>query len=173
MFYFDGVIVVEGKGDVSYLSSFINAEYVILNGYDMPDDVLDYLTNIKNRKIVVLTDPDEAGICIENKLRSAGFIYEYKKVNIKSCDKNGKHGIAECEKSEILRVFNEELINDNPFKNSLSKAEFNELGMMESQKNRDELSKIFHLGFCNAKTLYKRLNYNGITAKDIKEKYGN
>ena len=46
MKYFDGVIVVEGTGDVSFLSSFINAEYVILNGYDMPSDTIDYLANI-------------------------------------------------------------------------------------------------------------------------------
>ena len=35
-YYFDGVIVVEGKSDVSYLSSFIDSRYFITNGYAVP-----------------------------------------------------------------------------------------------------------------------------------------
>ena len=72
MKYFNGVIVVEGTGDSSYLSSFICAEYVVLNGYDMPEDVVDYLKHIKNRKILVMTDPDDAGFSIEKRLKETG-----------------------------------------------------------------------------------------------------
>ena len=34
-YYFNGVIVVEGKSDVSYLSSFIDSLYFTTNGYDI------------------------------------------------------------------------------------------------------------------------------------------
>lgn len=169
MKYFDGVIVVEGTGDVSFLSSFINAEYVILNGYDMPKDTLDYLLHIKNRKIVVLTDPDEAGQTIESRLAKTGLTYKYKKANIEKCNKHGKHGIAECTKEEILRLFSNELKEETESHETISQREFADFGFMESSEKRESVSQIFHLGNCNSKTLFKRMNYNKITAKDIKE----
>lgn len=169
MKYFDGVIVVEGTGDVSFLSSFINAEYVILNGYDMPRDTLDYLLNIKNRKIVVLTDPDAAGISIENRLQKTGLCYEYKKANIEKCNKHGKHGIAECTQEEILRLFEGELVDKLATKETISQSEFASFGLMESKEKREKVSKILHLGNCNSKTLFKRMNYNKITVRDIEE----
>lgn len=169
MKYFDGVIVVEGKGDVSFLSSFINAEYVILNGYDMPESTIDYLLHLKNRKIVVLTDPDEAGKTIEKRMKTTGLNYEYKLVDISKCNKHGKHGIAECSKEEMLRIFDSELKEGPILKESISQSEFANFGLMESKEKRDIVCKKFHLGECNSKTLFKRMNYNGITAKDIEK----
>lgn len=173
MNYFDGVIVVEGTGDSSYLSSFICAEYVVLNGYEMPEDIIDYLKHIKNRKILVMTDPDEAGVSIEKRLRETGLKYETRVVDSRMCDKHGKHGVAECKKEEILRVLDSDLISTNPFKESISQAEFNSFGFMNSQEKRNEISEKLHLGNCNSKVLFKRMNYNGITYQMIKEAYGN
>ena len=173
MNYFDGVIVVEGTGDSSYLSSFICAEYVVLNGYDMPEDIINYLKHIKNRKIIVMTDPDEAGVSIENRLKETGLKYEIRVVDSRMCNKHGKHGVAECKKEEILRVLDSDLISTNPFKESISQAEFNSFGFMNSQEKRNEISEKLHLGICNSKVLFKRMNYNGITYKIIEEAYGN
>ena len=173
MNYFDGVIVVEGTGDSSYLSSFICAEYVVLNGYDMPEDIIDYLKHIKNRKILVMTDPDEAGVSIEKRLRETGLKYETRVVDYSMCNKHGKHGVAECKKEEHLRVLDSDLISTNPFKESLSQAGFNSFGFMNSQEKRNEISEKLHLGICNSKVLFKRMNYNGITYQIIEEAYGN
>ena len=55
----DGIIVVEGKSDVAFLSSFIDAEFVITTGSEISDDTISYLKErSKNTKIIVLTDPD-------------------------------------------------------------------------------------------------------------------
>ena len=43
MFYFNGIIVVEGKTDVAFLSSVIMSEYVISNGYEVPKAGIAYL----------------------------------------------------------------------------------------------------------------------------------
>lgn len=173
MKYFNGVIVVEGTGDSSYLSSFVCAEYVTLNGYDIPEDVVDYLKHVKNRKILVMTDPDDAGFSIEKRLKDTGLKYETRFVDSKMCNKHGKHGVAECKKEEILRVLDSDLIDANPFTNSISQTEFNSFGFMNSQEKRNEISEKLHLGICNSKILFKRMNYNGITSKMIKELYGN
>ena len=96
-------------------------------------------------------------------------MYEYKKANIEKCNKHGKHGIAECTKEEILRLFDNELSDFNIFCETISRSEFANFGFMDSKSKRDEISKILHLGNCNSKTLFKRMNYNKITAQDIKE----
>ena len=62
--FFDGVIVVEGTSDSSYLSSFIDALFIETNGYDIKQGDLEFLTHF-NKRIIILTDSDEAG----NKIR--------------------------------------------------------------------------------------------------------
>ena len=68
-FYIDGVIVVEGTNDGSYLSSFIDAMYVCTNGCETPEGELDFLREAsKTKQIIILTDSDEAGMKIREKL---------------------------------------------------------------------------------------------------------
>ena len=51
----NNIIVVEGKEDASYLSSFIDAEYVTTNGYEIPVEEVDYLNEAsKIYKTIVL-----------------------------------------------------------------------------------------------------------------------
>ena len=54
----------------------------------------------KNRKILVMTDPDDAGFSIEKRLKETGLKYETRFVDSKMCNKHGKHGVAECKKEE-------------------------------------------------------------------------
>ena len=75
--------------------------------------------------------------------------------------------------NEILKVLDSDLISTNPFKESISQAEFNSFGFMNSQEKRNEISEKLHLGICNSKVLFKRMNYNRITYQIIEEAYGN
>lgn len=70
MFYFNGIIVVEGKTDVAFLSSFIMSEYVITNGYELPKSEIAYLEAAsKIKQVLVITDPDEPGKQFEQDLK--------------------------------------------------------------------------------------------------------
>ena len=63
------IIVVEGKTDVQFLSTFLDVEFVITNGSSVPSSTIDYLKkSVKERKIIVLTDPDFPGKQIRDKL---------------------------------------------------------------------------------------------------------
>ena len=48
--YIDGVIVVEGKSDVSYLSSFVDSLFFITNGYDINNEKIEFLINVSKKK---------------------------------------------------------------------------------------------------------------------------
>ena len=59
------ILVVEGKEDASYLSSYISSEIVVVNGYELSDATISYL---KDKPVILLLDPDSAGESIRNKL---------------------------------------------------------------------------------------------------------
>ena len=61
------ILVVEGKEDASYLSNYIDSEIVFVNGYELSKANISYL---KNRPVILLLDPDDAGKSIRNKLNS-------------------------------------------------------------------------------------------------------
>ena len=176
-YFINKIIVAEGKEDVSYLSSFIEAEYVITNGYDIPKEELEYLvTASKHKEILVLVDPDEAGRDIEEKLRFVLPKATYITININMCLRGKKNGVAECEQEEILRVLKPHFSSKNQQKirklqGNLSKLDFT------SKDLREHLSQKFHLGKCNLKKIIARIETLEISTEEIekaiKEFYGN
>jgi len=152
MKYLNGILVVEGNNDASYISSFIKCEIVVVNGYELEN--LDYLKEAsKIKQIFVLTDPDEAGRTISKRI-----IKELENaidicVDIAKCNNKSKRGIAECEKEEILCKLQKFLKNTCDLQEKRIKA--SDVWML---KNKEKLANDFHLGNCNTKKLVERLN---------------
>lgn len=167
----DGIIVVEGKSDVEFLSSYIDAEYVITNGSALNKETIDYLKNTR-REIYVLTDPDFPGKKIRDELSQN--IANLKHVFIKKENsiKNGKVGVAEGDINEIIAAFENVYVEKECSKGSLTMFDLCELGFSgdeESEKLRKKVSEKLNLGYCNAKTFLKRLNNNGVTKEELKK----
>lgn len=178
MKYFDGVIVVEGKNDASYLSSFIGAEYVVLNGYEQNNDTLNYLSYVsKQRNIILLTDPDDAGQTIREKFLKTGIKCINVVLDYNKCNKHGKHGVAECEKNEILDKFNDFLQGKEPLYGFLEAKDFIKLGVFGNKTAQNIIKHTLNIGECNYKTMIKRINYNRVSYDDIeralRDNYGN
>ena len=171
----DGIIVVEGTGDSSYLSSFIDALFIETNGYDIKEEDVDFLQH-SHKKIIILTDSDEAGESIRRQLSKKLPDAINIRVNSNMCNKNGKHGVAECKQEEILNVLNEHFINENK---STIKMSLNDLiSLTKGQKEiKKWISNFHHLGTTNNKEMLKRMNAIGLSANDIKkevlDQYGN
>ncbi len=172
---FNGVLVVEGSNDASYISSFVDAIIVTTNGYEIPKAELDFLSNLpKDKNVFILTDSDEAGNKIRERLNqlipTATNLY----VEIDKCNKRNKHGVAECDKEELLKVLENHLIKHRN-NGVLTLNDLYSIGLDDKNK-RDYLSQKLHLGKCNNKTLLKRINYLGISLEEIKatlKDYGN
>lgn len=166
----DNVIVVEGRADEAYLSSFIDAVFVVTNGYDIPLQEIQFLNNPKLTKpIIVLTDSDKAGEEIRSRLNSilVNSINIY--VDILKCNKNGKHGVAECDKQEVINVLKEHFTDSYPSK-TISSSDLMNLDI--NKQTRDQICRDLSLGICNNKTFIKRLNCLCIKKEDLKH-YGN
>ena len=170
--HFDGIIVVEGKTDVALLSTYIDAEYVISNGSAISDEVLDYLKfRSTNTKIVVLTDPDSPGKrirdIIEQNVNNVSHCFIEKKYAIK----NHKVGVAECDIDHLLEALNNVVTFSKSNKNTITMSDLFELGLVgpNSEILREKVTKHYHLGFVNGKTLLKRLNGLNLNKKEIEK----
>ena len=168
----NGIIVVEGKSDVAFLSTFIDAEFVITNGSEISEKTIEYLQkSAENRDIFVLTDPDSPGKRIrdilDRNIPNLKHCFVAKEVSIK----NHKVGVAESTKQEVLKALNNYVQTKSDYKENVTANDLVQLGLSgqeDSIHKRQLVSEKFHLGFCNAKTFLKRVNYSGLTIEDLK-----
>ena len=173
----DKIIIVEGKEDASYLSSFIEAEYIFTNGYDIPNEEIEYVNEAsKHKEILVLVDPDKAGREIENRLKEKLINATYINVDISRCIRGKKDGVAECEQEEIIKVLKPHFSSKHTQKVRKNPINFSKLDLTDKEL-RDYLSKKYHLGNCNLKKLIRRIETLEISSSEIeesiKEFYGN
>lgn len=165
-YFINGIVVVEGSGDASYLSSFIDSEYVITNGLDVPDEELEYLVEASKKvPIIIMTDPDEAGENIRHRVHQKVDGHDVV-VDSAKCNKNGKHGVAECTKEEIINKLNTFFDKSKKEKEFVSKNFF-KVNDYDKEDIYLFTRKKFHLGKCNRKQLIKRLNTLEITEEEL------
>ena len=174
-YYIDGVIVVEGKSDVSYLSLFIDSLFFITNGYDINDEKINFLKRVSEvNRIIVLTDNDQAGTDIENKIKSKierVFIAKTGKIYRKN---QKKRGVAETDKQEIINALKPYMSSENQ---KGHKLDYNLSKVISlSRKPDDTRASIineYRLIDGNNKFLNDELNMLKIDIDEFINKYGN
>ena len=164
------VIVVEGKNDTKRLKEFFDVETIETHGLGLDKETIEYIKKVNEKRgIILFLDPDIPGEKIRNKLNNE--IPNLKNAFVLKQDArtNKKVGIEHASK-QILEEALDNLVTYKDMQESLSKQDYFKLGLSglsDSASKRDKLSKYYHLGKCNSKTMYKRLNMLGITYKDI------
>ena len=164
--FLDGILVVEGKEDTSYLSNYISSEIVTTNGFEIPKEKISYL---KDKKIIVLTDPDEAGLRIRQKLNELLPNSINVEVDIKKCIRNTKNGVAECDIDEVLTKLKPFIVNQIDTESDITVSDLYDLGLMNNKDLREQVCAKLKFGKCNAKTMYKRLLNNNIKLEQLYE----
>ena len=164
------VIVVEGKNDTKRLKEFFDVDTIETHGLGLNKETIEYIKNVNDKRgIILFLDPDTPGEKIRNRLNNeiAGLKNAF--VMKEDARTSKKVGIEHASK-EILEEALNNLITYTDSLNSISEEEFYSLGLKgenDSVLKREKISKYFHLGKCNGKTMYKRLNMLGITYDDI------
>lgn len=175
----NALLVVEGKTDIDFLSSFIDAEFYSVNGSSISQKDYDYINEVlkKGIEVIVLTDPDFPGAQIRNKIKEhCEGVSEAYVTKEKSIKKN-KVGVAEGEKEDILNALNNRLIykkfpRGNLKTPILSHFDLYKLGLTgqeDSNKKKEIISKKYYLGFNNSKQLLKKLNLLNISYEELEE----
>ena len=170
----DCIIVVEGKSDIDYLSSFIDARFYKVNGSAVSKEDIEFIKNAKkSHDIVVLTDPDYPGKKIRNyindEIPGLKNAYVRKEFSIK----RHKVGVAECDKEEVLYALkNFVVFYKKNYTNLITINDLFDLGLIgksDSSDRRKLIDEKYHLGHNNGKALCKKLNLLGITKSELEE----
>ena len=167
------LIVVEGKTDLIFLKSFLDADIVITNGSEVSRETLEFIKEANKRQgVIILTDPDYPGLRIRNIISE--YIGECKHAYIekKKAIKGKKVGIAETKKEDIIEALNNVVTYKSISSKNINEVDLYEMGLFgcfDSKAKRDMVCDYYHLGWCNAKTFLKRINMFGLTIDDIKE----
>ena len=99
------VIVVEGKSDLIFLQSFLDAEIIITNGSEISKKTLDLIKKAnETRGVIILTDPDYPGIRIRNIISEYIGDCKHAFVEKSKAIRGKKVGIAETKKEDVLKA---------------------------------------------------------------------
>ena len=169
----DGIIVVEGKTDAAFLSEFIDAEFVTTNGSEVPLETIEYLKKAREKRdIFVLTDPDSPGKKIRDKLDEYIPNLNHCFVSKEHSIKKNKVGVAESTKEEVIKAINQYIVVNKEHIGNISTSDLVNLGLIGDEMSsfrRQKVIDFYCLGYCNAKTFLKRINYLCLSLDDIKK----
>ena len=91
-------------------------------------------------------------------------------VNIDRCNKNGKHGVAECEIEEIQNLLKPYISSDKTRKNAIKISDLYKINVFGTNQNKELYNEIitrYHLGNSNNKKLVKKLNMLNLKLEDL------
>lgn len=169
----DAVIVVEGKSDIQFLETFIDAILVSTNGSDVPRETIDYLLNLSHTKdIIVLTDPDSPGKRIRDILDANIPNLKHAYVEKSKSIKKHKVGVAESSKEHVLESLQHLIYSKDMKLGDISMEQLYQLGLTgqsNSAELRQKVMQELHLGFGNAKTMLKRINQLNTTFEELEK----
>jgi ribonuclease M5 len=168
------LFVVEGVTDIQFLSTFIQAEFIITNGSEIPMKTIEYIQTVFNskRQVIVLTDPDAPGQRIRSVLDSHMKGLSHVFIQKKDAIRKNKVGVAQSTPSVILEALSHIMVEHSKIDATLTNEDLlalNLLGTKDATLRRDFVSRHFHIGHTNAKTLLKRLNNLSISNKELTE----
>ena len=168
----DRIIIVEGKSDEAFLSSYIDTVYIKTNGYSINKKDLDFINKYCGEKVpIILTDSDAAGVEIRNKINKVLSNSINVAVDVNKCNKNNKHGVAECDINEIINILKEYFVEEQ-LNQYIKTSDLMKAGVIDKE-SRDYLCTAMSLGVCNNKTIIKRLNYIKADIETIKKSMDN
>lgn len=168
------LFVVEGITDIQFLSTFIQAEFIITNGSEIPLKTIEYIQTVlkTHRQVIVLTDPDAPGQRIRSILDSQVEGLSHVFIQKKDAIRKNKVGVAQSTPSVILEALSHVMLQNSKLDSTLTNEDLlalNLVGTKDATLRRDFISRHFHIGHTNAKTLLRRLNNLSISFKGLKE----
>lgn len=166
------VIVVEGVNDTKRLKMYFDCETIETHGLGLNKNTIELIKEInKKRGVILFLDPDTPGEKIRNRLNSEIPNLKNAFVLKENARTKKKVGIEHASKQILEEALNN-IVTYSESKQSISEEEFFELGLKgndDSTKKRELISKKYHLGKCNSKTMFKRLNMLGVTYLELRE----
>ncbi len=167
--YINAILLVEGQHDKSRILTIFDCEILVCNGYDVDRRIIEYLTAVNDfKKIIIFTDPDEAGRKINDNWKTLIPFAESLSVDINKCNKRNKHGVAECSLEEIEKTLKPYI--ENKPNNSITKLDLYDLDLIGKNRSkllREKVCEKYHVLNDSTSTFLNCLNSLKITKEEI------
>ncbi len=158
-------IVVEGRDDEAAILAAVDANVICTHGYGIKQSTLDEIkTAYETCGVIVFTDPDHAGQKIREKILSVCPNAKQAFLTKEQALKDGDIGIENAKPEAIVASLNVAAASVGGT-NRYTMADMDRLGLSggpDSAKRREELGAKLGIGFGNAKSFLKKLNYMNI-----------
>ena len=164
------VIIVEGRDDITAVKRAVNAELIAVHGFSVKKNLDKIQKAYENRGIIILTDPDFAGLqirrIIKNRFPNAKDAFISRREGIKDGDIGVENASPEAIRSALEKSKCETIIKNITFTyNDL--LTFRLTGHNNSKNLREELGEKLGIGYSNGKQLLAKLNHYGITREEF------
>ena len=164
------VIVVEGKHDAATLKKYYDVDTIETSGLGIGEEVIERIRVLnETRGVILFLDPDAPGEKIRNKINSAIKGLKNAFIDKDKAKTSKKVGVEHASFEDIDEALSH-LLTYEDGKDILSKEDYLTLGLngsTDAALKREYLGKLYHIGKCNAKTFYKRLNMLKIDKEKI------
>lgn len=163
------VIVVEGEHDATRIKQLFDADFIVTNGSAISQDTLNLIKQVNtSRGIIVFCDPDFPGEQIRKKIMEViphakhAFVRKEKAID----KKKNKVGVEHVSDDELIRAL-EYVVTFNDNQTTITWNDYLKLGLVGNKQRRMQVCDKVNIGYCNAKTLYKRLNMLSLSFDDL------
>lgn len=164
------LIVVEGKNDTHTLKRYFDCDTIETHGDRVNAQTLDFIKQAqKTRGVIVFTDPDSPGEHIRRVIMEKIPGCKHAWIEKKKARTPKKVGVEHALKDDLWDSLSSS-VTFMQESTTLSWQDYIDLGLIGNSKLREAVCVAFHIGKCNAKTCYKRLNQMQITQTDVLEK---
>lgn len=161
------ILVVEGKNDTRRLQQFFDCDTVETGGLRLDKGALEYLGAAgKSRGVIIFTDPDSPGEYIRRQVMAICPQAKHVFIDKQKARTDKKVGVEHAGREDLEAALADAVTFDSTGL-SLSWADFVDLGLTGDKGRRMTLCSRAHIGPCNAKTCFKRINALGLSRADV------
>lgn len=165
------VIVVEGHHDTDTLRKYFECDTIETSGLGLNTCTLEKIAHAqKTRGVIIFTDPDSPGNRIRHAINQAIPGCKNAFVNKKDAHTTKKVGIEHASYQALLEAL-EHVVTYTEYKPLLTARDMLDLGLTgnHSKEIREKVGAYYHIGFANAKTMLRRLNFLKVSKEEIQQ----
>lgn len=166
------VIVVEGRDDITAVKRAIDAELIAVHGYSVKKNLNKIQKAYDNNGIIILTDPDFAGVQIRRIITERFPEAKQAYINRHEGIKNGNIGVENANPESIIKALEKakyETIESENIFTIEDLLEYHLTGFFNSKMLREKLGEKLGIGYSNGKQLLVKLNHYGISMEEFEK----
>lgn len=161
------IIVVEGKNDTHTLRRYFDCDTIETGGDSVSRATIERIKEAKERRgVIIFTDPDTPGEHIRRVINQRVPGCKHAFINKTKARTDKKVGVEHAGQQDLWQSLSNCVTFEEDVQ-TLEWSDYLDLGLVGDKTLRNYVCERFHIGPCNAKTCFKRLNQMKISLTEL------